>query len=382
MESNIEASQNMNHYPIQEQATLVEIWEYVSCECNDSCTCRRFGCTNHWTLKQNLTFRDILPAFLRMFVFRTQHGQIRARMNATTLTPVMANERFRVLLPVLYDIRDNWVTLCTEASNHRKTLICDDWCTSSWKDRWDFSVKDSVYKAKQFCILLPDVGIPYDCASRRRILYCLGNKVHTYLQLLSGLRDRIIDIMESESQTLVILRKLDSPEGQLPFDPDQISLPKGNINYGNTYTPAERPLSRIIDKFFFRPSGQREVLRRRPSRQPVRLGRQKTCPLSGRGKRIYWQNCHGGRRVYWGTRCFDLPDSLVSNILNNYFRDRKTWYSLGTHMTKPKQGGLGQYIKKNFSHLSPRYASAIAAILAFDNLIESRGKNPIKLRKL
>jgi len=380
-ESNIGGSQNANKYPIQEQATLVEIWEYVSCECNDNCTCRKFGCTYHWTLKQNLIFRDILPAFLRMFVNKNQHRQIIACMNQTTLTSDTLNKRVREAVPVLQDVRNNWHTLYTEVLNHKKTLICDDWYTSFWKKQWNFSLYESIYKAKRFCVLLPDIGIPYDSTSRPKILSCLSNDVSTYFQMLKGLRGVLIDIMERESQNLANLRKLDSPHEQLSFDSSKISLPKDNFDYGNTYTPEERPVSRIIDKFFYSPH-ETGVSERKTVRQPIRLAKQATHPLSGRGKPIYWQSHYGGRRVHWGTIRFHLSDRLTNDILNDYFRDRRTWYPLGASMTNPVRGGLGEYVQKNFPSLTPRHASAIAAILVQDNLIESRGNRPIELRKL
>jgi len=379
--SNIGGSQNPNKYPIQEQATLVEIWEYVSCECNDNCTCRKFGCTHHWTLKQNVIFGDILPAFLRMFVNKNQHRQIIAHMNDTTLTSDRLNKRVREVVPVLQDIRSNWRTLYSEVLNHKKTLVCDDWYTSFWKKEWNFSLSESVYKAKRFCVLLPDIGIPYDSSSRPKITSCLSNGVSTYFQMLKGLRSALIDIMERESQSLVNLRKLDSPHKQLPFNPSEISLPRNNFDYGNTYAPEERPISRIIDKSFYNPH-ETEVSERKTVRQPMRLAKQATHPLSGRGKPIYWQNHSGGRRVRWGIIRFNLSDGLTSDILNDYFRDRRTWYPLGASMTNPIRGGLGEYVQKNCASLTPRHASAIAAILVQDNLIESRGNKPIELRKL
>jgi len=67
---------------------------------------------------------------------------------------------------------------------------------------------------------------------------------------------------------------------------------------------------------------------------------------------------------------------------DNYFKDLAAWYPLGASMTAPANGGLGEYIQKNLSRLTPRYASAIAAIMVEQNLIECRGKKPIELRKL
>jgi len=39
--SNSQAARNRNLYPIQEQATQVEIWEYVPCTCDENCSCKK-----------------------------------------------------------------------------------------------------------------------------------------------------------------------------------------------------------------------------------------------------------------------------------------------------------------------------------------------------
>ncbi len=104
--------------------------------------------------------------------------------------------------------------------------------------------------------------------------------------------------------------------------------------------------------------------------------------LSGSGKSVYWKNYDGGRRVYWGKSNFNLPNEYINNILNNFFKDFSTWYPLGVCMDDPIIGGLGDYVQKNFPPLTPRHASAIAAIMAHHNLIVFKGKKPILLRKI
>lgn len=103
--------------------------------------------------------------------------------------------------------------------------------------------------------------------------------------------------------------------------------------------------------------------------------------LSGFGEPISLKKYLGGRRIYWGKTEFGLPDKYIDDILNNYFKDIKTWYPLGASMDNPIIGGLGEYIQNNFPSLTPRHASAIAAIMVDDNLIIHKGKKPIMLRK-
>lgn len=74
--SNEQAAINPNLYPIQEQATQLELWEYVPCTCEETCTCRKLGCTHHWKLKNNVRFDDFVNGFLRTFVNSNFHQSI------------------------------------------------------------------------------------------------------------------------------------------------------------------------------------------------------------------------------------------------------------------------------------------------------------------
>lgn len=106
-------------------------------------------------------------------------------------------------------------------------------------------------------------------------------------------------------------------------------------------------------------------------------------PLSGRGKRISWQTIENGRLVTWGNTTFDLKNEMINDILNNYFIDAEKWYPLGASMTDPISGSLGEYIQNKFTNLTPRHASAIAAIMVkYDHLLEEKGKKPIMLKKI
>lgn len=58
------------------------------------------------------------------------------------------------------------------------------------------------------------------------------------------------------------------------------------------------------------------------------------------------------------------------------------WHPLGASITVPTSGGLGEYIQKNLSRLTPRHAPVIAAVIVRKNLIECRGRKPTQLRKL
>jgi len=211
------------------------------------------------------------------------------------------------------------------------------------------------------------------------ILSFLSANVSTYFEMLAQLRDHIVGILDVENQSLPNFRKLDAPQQQLPFDCNLVSLQKKNFDYGTGYCPEDRPISRVVDKCFYQP-GYKEADRYRAKQPVITRNGQALYPLSGRGQLISWKETKTGRYVYWGKMVFCLPDDLIDDILANYFRSSEMWYPLGASMTAPASGGLGEYIQENLG-LSPRYASAIAAIMVQDELIEFRGKKPIELRK-
>ena len=381
-DSNSNASRNRNLYPIQEQATLMELWKYLPCECDESCTCKKFGCSYHWNLKEKIAFDDLLPAFIRMFVDKGLHERLTGRIRGALPMSDTVPKRVQGALSVLKGIRDNWNKLYSEVLNHNKSLVCDNWYNDFWRNKWNFQVRGtSVYIAKQFCILLPDICIPYDTLSREKILNHSGSSANTYFGLLNEMRKSLINTLQSEYETLPNFRKLDSPQQQLPFNSNLISLRRESFNYGDDYTPSERPISRIVDKYFYQP-GREEVQSCRAKQPPITSGEQELYPLTCRGKPIFCKNIYNGRHVVWGNTPFDLLDEDIDEILDNFFQDFAAWYKLGASETKPIPGGFGEYVQKRFPRLTPRHASAIASIMVQDNLIEFRGRKPIELRKL
>jgi len=252
-ESNLNAAGNQNLYPIQEQATLKEIWEYVPCTCDKGCTCRRWGCAGHWRLKDNLEFDDILPAFLRMFVNKPNHIDLINLVSKPASSSDPVSDRAKGALLVLRFMRSNWANLYSRARQHNKTLLCDDWYNSYWQQQWEFPWQEgTIYRAKQYCILLPDIAVPYDTKSRLKLQQAV-TAGGTYFHLLQEIRRQLIAILQANRQNIPSFRKLDTPQNQIPFDSRLITLPQAKVNYGFDYSPKERPLSRVIDKYFYQP---------------------------------------------------------------------------------------------------------------------------------
>ena len=54
--SNKAAAGNRSRYPIQEQVTLIELWEQLDCECAPECFCKKHGCTFHPKFPANYNY--------------------------------------------------------------------------------------------------------------------------------------------------------------------------------------------------------------------------------------------------------------------------------------------------------------------------------------
>lgn len=103
--------------------------------------------------------------------------------------------------------------------------------------------------------------------------------------------------------------------------------------------------------------------------------------LRGDGKIVKYIKKEGNYEVEWKNTKFEISENEMNNIINCYFQDDNKWYPLGANVSNPTPGGLGEFVQNNI-HLTPRHASAIAAILADENILLSKGKRPIYLKKV
>jgi hypothetical protein len=252
-DSNKGAAKNRNLYPVQEQATQDEIWEYISCSCDTTCSCRKAGCMGHWKLKKGVTADEFRLAFLRTFVDRCEHlNLLKALERKEMAYPV---NRYKEAYAVLRLIGDEWEHLAGPAAANTKTLFCDGWDSGVFRKAWeDIDVRTGIYRAKMYCLLLPDTCVPYDSRSLVKMLKFLEIPPSSdYYTLLLVLREKFLQLLES--RTLPEIRRLDAPGRCLDFNPRYISFPRPGFAYGPTYDPAERPLGFVLDKCFYNPKG-------------------------------------------------------------------------------------------------------------------------------
>lgn len=253
--SNEQATKNRNLYPIQEQATQKEIWEYVPCTCDENCYCKKIGCNHHWKLKKGVKYEDFVSAFQRTFVDRSEHLSIHMAMKRRDKDyPI---KRYNEAYSVLRSLENDWESLSGYAADHNKTLFCNDWDSVIFRNGWQkFDMKRGIYHAKKFCLLLPDICVPYDTSSFAKILKFLeGTATSDYYELLAHLREKFLESMVDRNLTIPELRRMDDPGKYLTFDRRLISLPRCDRDYGSDYLPKEGQISFVLDKCFYNPKG-------------------------------------------------------------------------------------------------------------------------------
>jgi len=253
--SNEQAAKDRNKYPIQEQATQTELWEFVPCNCEDSCTCKLLGCTGHWKLKKNVQFEDFMFGFLRMFVDRCEHLNLITAIDAEDPSNLRL-DRVKGAYTVLLKLkREEWQLLSAKCADYNKTIFCDDWIDSYFQEKFEsFKINESVYFAKQFCILLPDICVPYDTKSRDKITMHLKIPRNSdYFEFLSKVRSTFISAFKKQDIRLPVIRAFDAPIKDL--DPRLISLRQPNRNYGEDCVPVKGQISLVLDKCYYMPTG-------------------------------------------------------------------------------------------------------------------------------
>ena len=254
--SNKQAAINRNKYPIQEQATQTELWEFVPCTCDESCTCNQLGCTGHWKLKKHIQFEDFMFGFLRTFIDRCEHLNLITAIDAGD--PSNLRPRVKDAYTVLRNLKGGeWKLLSAKSADYNKTIFCDDWVDSYFKEKFEsFKIKESVYFAKQFCILLPDICVPYDTKSRDKMTMHLKIPRNSdYFEFLSKVRSTFMSAFKKQGIQLSVIRSLDSPSNDLTFDPRLISLRQPDRDYGKDYLPDKGQISLVLDKCYYLPTG-------------------------------------------------------------------------------------------------------------------------------
>jgi len=105
--------------------------------------------------------------------------------------------------------------------------------------------------------------------------------------------------------------------------------------------------------------------------------------LSGRGNTVnYTKKSDGNYGVTWGKASFIITQEIIDDFLANFFAVKDNWYKLGSSLEPIIEDGFGYYLYNKHIGLSPKHASAVAAIMVNEKLLEYSGTKPILLRRI
>jgi hypothetical protein len=115
------------------------------------------------------------------------------------------------------------------------------------------------------------------------------------------------------------------------------------------------------------------------STQPPFVNQTQTfLPLSGKGTEIQRTDFAEYQEFRWGSAKFQVSNDQIQDILKFLEVQRP----LGASITNPPAGGLGEFLVSSGICASEKFASAIAAALKYDDLIEVERGRTFMLRTI
>lgn len=219
--SNYWGKANRNQYPVAFSNALVDMYDWVPCPCNDLCVCKQFSCTHHYIRKANISFKIAKEHFLSCYVDE--------KIRESVLSGTKQGRGEKAIEAIAY-----FQTLWQNLQPMKTNLLCTDWCSMEYKNiAKSFKANiDTIYKAKWLSILELDSFVAYDTASFR--LLVREYKSRTYFDLISSIRNDLINHLSMNFTSILSFRQYDNPQEYFP----------------DIRTDQYRPIGNIIDKLF------------------------------------------------------------------------------------------------------------------------------------
>lgn len=225
--SNRQSAGKSQRYVIHESAVIRSDYDFVACDCPPICWCRKHACAGHFVLKA-ITFEHFLDSYALLWL----PPQARNGVKSAVLEGTPFDGRPRNSVAFLRELRENWPGRLSQARAYRKTGLCDGGVPEG------IGVSN-LYEAKIWSQLFYDSLIPFDTAARGRMVRAgytnpLAYYSRTNQEMFADLRTLAHDL----NLDLPGIRALDTPWNDVP---------------GLAVLPYGQPLSRILDKIFYKP---------------------------------------------------------------------------------------------------------------------------------
>lgn len=230
-ESNRVAATKTTRYPKWEDRAIRECYMFCSCPCDEKCFCRKYGCTGHWVINGDLTFRKFLGHYV--YLWTPFHDSLE---NAV-LYGDSPHPRNKAAVSFLRHLSKTWNEKIRECEKYTKSLICDLPLDADFR-RFVETAKH-LYHSKAVSQIFYDYVVPYDGGSRQELIRLgYGDPTLSLMNTNDRLAKDIRTFIERNGLTIPQFRQLDNPREYFPEIPTRAT---------------GQPFSRIIDKIFYRP---------------------------------------------------------------------------------------------------------------------------------
>jgi hypothetical protein len=228
-ESNRQSASKKAKYVYWESRAVQSDYELMACLCEDDCWCVRNACAGHYRVK-DITFEEFLESYLRLWIPPSS----RQNVKGAVLKGLSFKGRQEGAIGPLRWLRPNWPCVLDKVRRYGKCGLCDSAAPPVVSAR-----VSNLYEAKMWSQLFYDSIVPFDTKSKaemRRAGY--SDPAQDFLEMNRELFGDLRKLSDAHGLGVPGLRRLDSP-GKV--DP-QLQEPAGG-----------QPLSRVIDKIFYRP---------------------------------------------------------------------------------------------------------------------------------
>jgi len=225
--SNMNSMKGTQEYVVSENKAILTDYEFVDCGCAEDCWCKSHGCTGHYVIRE-MTFERFLETYVHLWVPPRARNNVRRAV----LEGRPFNGRQRNAVGPLQWLMQNWKATLNWARQHRKCGLCD--CGVPRVGRVNY-----LYEAKIWSQLFYDSLAPFDSSSRSRIKRAgYTDPIRDYARMNRELFEDLRRLASRANLGVPALRGLDAPSLVVP---NLVPVRTG------------QPLSRVLDKIFYRP---------------------------------------------------------------------------------------------------------------------------------
>lgn len=228
VDSNRRSAGGRAKYVYGEASAICSDYELVACGCRDDCWCKRHACAGHYRLKE-ITFQAFLSTYLNLWI----PPNSRQCVERAVLDGFLFKGRQKAAVEPLRNLRANWQSTLDGVQRYGGCGLCDSAIPLV------AARVTNLYEAKMWSQLFYDSIVPFDTKSRAAMKR-------------AGYSSPAQDFLAMNRELFADIRKLSDTHGLTIPDLSRLDTP-GAVNRQLREPAGGQPLSRVVDKIFYRP---------------------------------------------------------------------------------------------------------------------------------